>query len=339
MVEKSKTSGGGFSKVLNFIPQVLPIVIIGGLLYAGFFIKGEANITKVQPKPVERRDNFISVAAPSDQIAWAAGTAGKVVRTEDGGKSWVAQKTKTLENLQGLATWDAQTAAVVGNHGLILHTADGGATWKHSTVPAPSTPDMPYKLFRVHVFGSTAWAVGEFNTLLRSEDKGATWTRVLPEIDRGLNTVAFAGHVGIVFGEAGLTLRSGDDGASWSEIKTDNPVSLMSVAFRDEQHAVAVGLTGTVMTTSDAGLTWVAVPNPTNEHLLDVVWEENRWVVVGDKGVIVTSDADAKDWKLGKIFEGDVAWRTQMVKQGPRYYAVGANLAILEGGKLAVVGR
>ena len=55
--------------------------------------------------------------------------------------------------------------------------------------------------------------------------------------------------------------------------------------------------------------------------------------------VVVSSDSEAKDWKAGKIFEGDVAWRTQMVKQGPRYYVVGANLAILEGGKLAVAGR
>lgn len=336
MVEKSKTSGGGLMKFLNFIPQVLPIIIIGGLLYAGFFVKAEAVITKVQPKPIEKRDYFFSIAAPSEQIAWAAGTAGKVVRTEDGGKTWVAQKTKTLENLQGIAVWDAQTAVVVGNRGVILHTADGGTTWKPSSVPVSSNPN---KLFRARIFGDTAWAVGEFNGLFRSDDKGATWTRVLPERDRALNSVAFVGQVGVAVGEAGLAMRSTDGGATWSDIQTDNPASLMTVAFRDDQHAVAVGLTGTVMTTSNAGESWTIVPNPTREHLFDVAWYENKWIAVGDKGVQVSSDADAKDWKSGKIFEGDVAWRTQMVKQGSRDYVVGANLAILEGGKLAVVGR
>ena len=124
-----------------------------------------------------------------------------------------------------------------------------------------------------------------------------------------------------------------------AKIKVDNPVSLMSLAFRDDKHGVAVGLTGTLMTTADAGETWVSVPSQTNEHLLNVRWEDDQWIAVGDKGVIVTSNADAKEWKAGKIFEGDVAWRTQMVKQGPRYYVVGANLAMLEGGKLAVAGR
>jgi photosystem II stability/assembly factor-like uncharacterized protein len=327
VVEKSKSS---LTRVLNFIPQVMPIIIIGGLLYAGFFVKAEAVITKVEPKAIERRDNFISVAAPSDQVAWAAGTAGKVVRTEDGGK--------TLENIQGITAFDDKSAIIVGNHSLILYTTDAGATWSQATQPTPPKPEIS-KLFRVQIAGNTVWAVGEYNTLLRSDDKGVTWTRVLPEMDRNLNTIAFAGNVGIIFGEAGVTLRSTDGGATWEEIKVDNLVSLMNVAFRDEQHGVAVGLTGTMMATEDAGATWRSIPMVTEEHLLNVRWEDNQWIAVGDKGVIVTSNGEAKEWKAGKIFEGDVAWRTQMVKQGPRYYVVGANLAILEDGKLAVAGR
>jgi hypothetical protein len=37
--------------------------------------------------------------------------------------------------------------------------------------------------------------------------------------------------------------------------------------------------------------------------------------------------------------EGDVAWRTSIVKVGSRYFVAGANLGILEDGKLSVVGR
>ena len=316
----------------------MPIIIIGGLLYAGFFVKAEAVITKVEPKAIERRDNFISVVAPTEQVAWAAGTAGKVIRTEDGGKTWTAQKTKTLENIMGLTAFDDKNAILVGNHSLILYTTDGGTTWTPATQPTPANPEIS-KLFRVQIAGNSVWAVGEYNTLLRSDDKGVTWTRVLPEKDRNLNTIAFAGNVGIIFGEAGVTLRSTDGGATWEEIKVDNLVSLMNVAFRDDQHGVAVGLTGTMMATEDAGASWRSIPMVTEEHLLNVRWEDNQWIAVGDKGVIVTSDGEAKEWKAGKIFEGDVAWRTQMVKQGPRYYVVGANLAILEGGKLAVAGR
>jgi photosystem II stability/assembly factor-like uncharacterized protein len=335
-MQQARDSGGGVQKLLSIITQLLPIIIIGGLLYAGFFVKAEAVITKVEPKPVERRDNFFSVISPSDQIAWAAGTGGKIVRSDDGGKTWVRQATPTFDNLQGIAAWDAQTAVAAGNHGLILHTTDGGATWKVANTPKS---DNPNKLFRVRVFGDTAWAVGEFTGLFRSDDKGANWTRLLPEDDQAFNAIYFVGQTGWIVGERGAMLRTEDGGANWTPVETGNEVSLMSVTFRDAEHGVAAGLTGTLLVTSDGGVTWNVIPNLTREHLLDVIWDENQWVVVGDKGVKVTSDAAATDWKVGRLFEGDVAWRTQIVKAGSRYFVAGANLGVIEDGKLTVVGR
>jgi photosystem II stability/assembly factor-like uncharacterized protein len=335
-MQQVKESGGGVQKVLSIIAQLLPIIIIGGLLYAGFFVKAEAVITKVEPKPVERRDNFFSIISPADQIGWAAGTGGKIVRTDDGGKTWVRQPTPSLNNLQGIAAWDAQTAVAAGNHGVILYTADGGANWKVANTPKS---DNPNKLFRVRVFNGVGWAVGEFTGLYKSEDKGANWARVYPENDQAFNSIYFVGQNGWIVGEVGTILRTEDGGANWTPVETENKVSLMSVTFRDEQHGVATGLTGTLLVTADGGLTWTSIPDLTREHLLDVIWDENRWVVVGDKGVMVTSDAAATEWKVGRIFEGDVAWRTQIVKAGPRYFVAGANLAILEDGKLSIVGR
>lgn len=336
MLHSLKRFGSGARAVVNVITSTLPIAIIGGLLYAGFFVKAEAVINKVEPKAVERRDNFFSVVAPSEQVAWAAGTGGKIVRTDDGGRTWHRQNTATYENLQGIAAWDAQHAVAAGNHGVILYTADGGNSWKAAQVPKS---DNPNKLFRVHIFDGVAWAVGEFGSLLRSDDKGATWTRAMEEKDRAWNDICFRGQNGWLVGEFGTVMRTTDGGATWTENELENKVSLMGVEFRDDQNGVAVGLTGTLMVTSDGGATWRDVPPLTREHLLDIAWDENRWVAVGDKGVMVTSDAAAGEWKLGRISEGDVSWRTQIARAGNRYYVSGANLGVLEGGKLTIVGR
>ena len=336
MVEQAEKEEGGFAKLLNFLTSLLPIVIIGGLLYAGFFVKGSTDVKKVEPKAVERRDNFYSIISPADKVAWAVGTGGKIIRSEDAGKTWIRQKTSTIENLQGIAAWDAQTAVVVGNRGLAFHTADGGATWKPSSVPKS---DNPNTLLRVKIFDGKAWAVGEFGGFFRSDDKGATFTRVLPEKDSALNDVTFQGQNGILIGEFGTMLKSTDGGATWTDFPVENKVSLMSIAFQNETEGVAVGLAGTLMTTIDGGATWTVVPPLTREHLFDVKWDENRWVVVGDKGVMLTAESGAANWKLGKVFEGDIAWRTQIVKSGAQYYVAGANLGILEDGKLSIVGR
>lgn len=336
MVDPVEKTEGGLAKLLNFVTSLMPIVIIGGLLYAGFFVKGTAVINKVEPKAIERRDNFFSIIAPTDQIAWAVGTGGKIVRTEDGGKSWIRQKTPTIENLQGIAAWDPKTAIAAGNKGIILHTSDAGTTWSASVVPKSNNPN---KLLRARIFGETAWAVGEFGGLFRSDDKGATFTRVLPEKDSAWNAISFRGQNGLVVGEFGSMIRSNDGGSTWTEVKTENKVSLMALTFRTDTDGVAVGLSGTLLTTSDGGTTWTSVPDLTREHLFDVQWDENHWVVVGDKGVMLTADADAKTWKLGRVSEGDVSWRTQIAKGGKRYYVAGANLGILEDGKLTIIGR
>ena len=336
MLHQLKRFGSGARAAVNVVTSTLPIAIIGGLLYAGFFVKAEAVINKVEPKAVERRDNFFSVTAPSEQIAWAAGTGGKIVRSDDGGKTWHRQVAPTYENLQGIAAWDAQHAVVAGNHGVILYTADGGSSWKAGQVPKS---DNPNKLFRVHIFDGVAWAVGEFGSLLRSEDKGVTWTRAMEEKDRAWNDIYFRGQNGWLVGEFGTVMRTTDGGVTWTENELENKVSLMGVDFRDDQNGVAVGLTGTLLVTSDGGASWREVPRLTREHLLDIAWDENRWVAVGDKGVMVTSDAAAAEWKLGRISEGDVSWRTQIARAGNRYYVSGANLGVLEGGKLTIVGR
>ena len=43
--------------------------------------------------------------------------------------------------------------------------------------------------------------------------------------------------------------------------------------------------------------------------------------------------------QYGRLADGDVSWRTQIAKAGDRYYVAGANLGILDGLKLTIVGR
>jgi photosystem II stability/assembly factor-like uncharacterized protein len=337
MLRRFRKYGGGARGVVTLMTSSAPLVIVGGLLYAGLFVKAEALVQKVEPPPIERRDSFYGVAAPDSRVVWAAGAGGKIVRSEDGGESWVRQITNTEVNLQGIAAWDSDSAVAVGNDGVVIVTRDGGRSWAHAEIPASTNPN---KLFRVRLNGDTAWAVGEFGALLRSADRGATWSRVLPEEDRAWNDITFVGEAGWLVGEFGTLMKSADGGASWDAVATPNKVSLMSVAFRDAEHGVAVGLTGTLLVTADGGASWQQVPALTREHLYSVTWDDGRWLAVGDKGVMATADAGAEHWQLGRVAEGDVSWRTQITRAGTRYFLAGSNLAVLDDtGALSVAGH
>jgi hypothetical protein len=104
-------------------------------------------------------------------------------------------------------------------------------------------------------------------------------------------------------------------------------------------NGVAVGLSGTVMVSADGGETWQLAAKATRESLYSVIWDNDRWLAVGDKGVMVTAPAGADAWKAERISDQDLSWRTQIVRSADAYYLAGANLAVLANGKLAIAGH
>lgn len=337
MANGSLSANGAFRSLTSAVASMLPLLIIGGLLYAAFFVKWEAEIQALKAPAIERRDVFYSVASPVPSTIWAVGYYGKVVRSDDGGASWTIQATPSEGHLQSIAAWDAQRAVAVGNGGEVIVTEDGGATWK--AVQAPRS-EVANKLMRVQAYpNGVAWAVGEVGAVLVSRDYGATWTRALPEKDQAWNDIFFLGSDGWMVGEFGQMQRSFDGGVTWAAMPSPVKSSLMSVYFRDARDGVAVGLSGVVLVTGDGGATWRQAPRMTLEHLNSVIWDGQRWVAVGDKGVRVVGDAAGNQWQAGRISEQDLSWRTQILRVGDRYFLAGSNLAVVDGEQLHIFGR
>ncbi|RTL57014.1 MAG: glycosyl hydrolase [Rhodocyclaceae bacterium] len=326
--------------VVTIVTSLIPFSIVGGLLYAALFVKAEAMVSAVKPPAIERRDRFMGVAMPSDKVIWAAGSNGKVIRSDDGGATWAAQTAPTQENLQGLAAWSADQAVAVGGDGVVIRTADGGKTWAPVQVPKS---EVANKLLNVrNTDNGTAWAVGEMGAVLKTADFGQTWTRVLPEKDQAWNDISFHGEHGIMVGEFGQIQTTADGGKNWKPVSSGVKSSLMSVYLRDSENGVAVGLSGVVLVTRDGGAQWKEVAQLTREHLNDVIWDGSQWVAVGDKGVMVTG-GDA-GWKATRVSEGNLGWNTQVLghslgDKGKGYVLAGASLAHLDNGTLSVFGR
>jgi photosystem II stability/assembly factor-like uncharacterized protein len=56
----------------------------------------------------------------------AVGQNGTIVRTTNGGTTWVEQDSGTTNNLAGVSFVDANTGWAAGSNGTILHTKNGG---------------------------------------------------------------------------------------------------------------------------------------------------------------------------------------------------------------------
>jgi len=109
---------------------VVAALLLGLANQAENLLPSSFDAGKFVPSVVERRDNIYGVCTVGDRVIWMAGTNGKIVRSEDGGKTWSEQESGVREHFQDIAAWDELRAVAVGNGGVIVITEDGGKTWK-----------------------------------------------------------------------------------------------------------------------------------------------------------------------------------------------------------------
>lgn len=313
-------------RVSGLVVSALPWLIIGGLLWAGLFIKPQPVGATVKPPIMERRDHYYGLAIVPEQGRWLAGSSGKIVRI--GADDHVEQlHSATDQTLQDIAVWDGEHGVAVGNEGVVVRTTDGGKTWQD--VPDVPKSQVANKLNRVRVApGGVAVATGEMGALLGTQDFGGHWKRLRPEADQAWNDVALLpGGRLVAVGEFGRITFSNDSGVTWGDVKSPVEVSLMSVAFGDGQNGIAVGLEGVVLRTHDGGMNWKPLGVNLHDHLYDIAWDAagKRWVGAGSLGrwLVVAADGAVE---TGRLDARDLSWHVRAVPDGDSVWFAGANV-------------
>ncbi len=321
------------SFIKSAIPPVVVVVALGWLST----VEVEMPEVFVKEQIIELRDRFYDVAIPDDKTIWAVGKNGKIVRSDDQGGTFVVQQTPTIVHLQSIAAIDALTAVVVGNDGTTLNTKDGGKNW-HS-VAAP-LGDIGNKIFRVETSPEgVLWATAEFGSVLFSDDIGSSWTRVGGDADVAWNDVAFAGSRVCITGEFGGLRCSDDQGVSWQEKDSQVDTSMMAIAFRDQQHGLAVGLDGKVIRSNDGGETWELIDCPTSKQLYGLSWTGDEWAIVGEKGTLLLYDPNGDIWVQENLGPFGNIWHTAVTPGHGGLYLSGQKLGLWKDGALTQFGR
>jgi photosystem II stability/assembly factor-like uncharacterized protein len=263
--------------------------------------------------PPPTYEALLSVSFATPQSAWAVGTKGAVLHTDDGGKTWTTQTSGADNALYYVAFATPQSGWQVGEKGAILHTDDGGKTWKTQTSGvqvwlnsvAFATPQL-------------GWAVGGKGVILHTDDGGQTWKTQTSGADTFLSSVAFATpQSGWVVGEKGVILHTEDGGQTWKTQTSGADTYLNSVAFATPQSGWVVGEKGAILHTENGGQTWQAQTSGANTALYFVafVTSQSGWAV-GDKGVIVHTEDGGKIWK--KQTSGVQVWLNSLAFATPQ---------------------
>lgn len=239
---------------------------------------------------------LIGLDAVDDRVAWAAGSGGGWVRTEDGGETWITGVVAGAESLQlrDVHALDARTAWVLsignGPDSRIYRTDDGGATW---ALQFQATDERAfYDCFdfwdsRSGIAFSDSYD-GEFPLIATAD--GRTWSPLphdrLPDASTGEGAFAASGTCVVARGDSlawfgtgagaeARVFRTADRGRSWEAVVTPlaqgtATTGSASVAFLDDLRGAVMGgdvgepakPTDSVAVTEDGGRTWRLAGHP-----------------------------------------------------------------------------
>lgn len=103
------------------------------LLFTAFIFSVNAQWQKFD---VKTDAGFRGLSVVNENVIWASGTGGTVIRTTDGGKNWAVIKVPEADKLdfRDIEAFDTNTAYILsignGENSRIYKTTDGGKTWK-----------------------------------------------------------------------------------------------------------------------------------------------------------------------------------------------------------------
>lgn len=267
-----------------------------------------------------------AVSAPSAAVVWVSGHRGAVLRSTDGGRSFVLRPVLEAGRLQfrDIAALDADTAWILsagnGEQSRIYRTDDGGATWAlQFTNPDSAAFYDCLTFFDSRTGVAFSDAVGGHTLILRTTDGGTTWTHLsadaVPAPLEGEGAFAASGgcvtsvgkhHGWIATGGPGARLfRTEDAGATWTVHAT--PLvrgasgGMTAAAFRDPARGIAVAgridqmnadtAAAAVGISDDGGRSWRLVTRPPRAGApFGVAWVGERVLVVGPGGLFLTDD-------------------------------------------------
>jgi photosystem II stability/assembly factor-like uncharacterized protein len=251
-------------------------------------------------------------------IGFAGG--GVIVRTADitdlGNNPWqqiVAPQTNQL--VAGLIT---SAGFVLGDAaGEYWLSEDQGATWV-------KTNDRATRPLRFATVGDTVIAAGDLGgngagSTMRSVDGGRSWTEIPTGAHRQHNTIAFDGARFVAAGSAMSVAVSDDDGETWDPTGSALTIEQLDAVSATGDYLVAGGRNGALVVSLDEGESWSLIDAGVTADLLDAIVVGSRAVVVGESGVILTSD-DGATWVTASSGVGtDV---NAVTHDGTRFLAV-----------------
>ncbi len=282
-----------------------------------------------QKQTVDTKASLRGLSVVSENIVWASGTNGTVLRTVDGGKNWSVIKVSDAEksDFRDIEAFDANTAYILsigdGENSRIYKTVDGGKTWK-----LQFQNKNPKAFFDSLAFWDSTHGIamsdpvdGKF-VLIETKD-GETWKPIenlrIPNVVEGEAAFAASGTCLITQGKNNAFLVSGGNaarvfksknrGKNWKVYETPMTKGtagsgIFSIATFYKSYGIIVGgnyekpndTNNNLALTKDGGKTWTLGKGLSGYRSSVAVVYRSSILAVGSSGSDLSHDG-GKTWE------------------------------------------
>jgi photosystem II stability/assembly factor-like uncharacterized protein len=288
-------------------------------------------IAQWQKQAIETNASFRGLSVVNENVVWASGTGGTVVRTIDGGKTWKIIKVPNATKLdfRDIEAFDANIAYIVsigeGESSRIYKTVDGGENWKlqfQNTEPKAFFDGIAFWDKDNGIAMSDP--VNGYFYLLGTRNGGETWNKLdtekmFPAKD-GEAAFAASGTCIITQGKKNVFLvsggkdarvfRSNNGGYAW--YVADSPIvkgeasqGIFGISMFDAMNGVIVGGdyakpnadVSNLAFTKDGGKTWENSKGFSGFRSAVSYLNKKTLIAVGSVGSDISTDG-GKTWKV-----------------------------------------
>lgn len=258
----------------------------------------------------------------NEQIGWAVGHDGIVLKSEDAGVNWSKQfdgfsanemVVKQAVRSKQLAEDELNKAKIMGNSERIslaeesIENLSFALEDAQADLESKSTKPLLDLWFKNDKEG---FVIGAYGMIFKTFDGGSNWQDWSSHVENPnryhLNAIANAGSNKLmIVGEAGLMLRTTDGGDEWKAMFSPYEGSFFGLTSLTEQGVqFAFGLRGNVARTDSFGSSWKLMDTGTEQSLIGGTDRLGRVpYIVGNGGAFIKGIDLGRKWE-SKIRNG-----------------------------------
>lgn len=329
-----------------------------GLIFVGTYgYAANGNAKDVLTTSLYPKVSYTSVAYGNGRYV-AVGEAGQIITSLDG-NTWMTETNAATQKLNSVS-FDGSVFVAAGEAGVILQSKDG-MNWDNSlsskvaypynsvagdgsgsfvavgnngviySTKASARIASPTSLALTTItYANGTYVAGGINGVLLASNDGVSWKLLKSPVAKNLKSIKFVNGSFVAVGDLGAMLVS-DNGYDWKDVSIYSYFGYADIATNPQDKSYMLIGTNTKYALIGTGYdlsTWNFYQGLTTTYLVNsVVCGEINCVIVGNKGMNLSSDNNGKSWSLLK--SGTEYTLQSVANNGKITVAVGNNGVIL----------